>query len=102
MSQNNNVLHIRPAARRSDPITSKIADDEITLDGTKERQLNQVYQAVRQYRNYTSRELAVLAGLGRYMVARRLSEHPQIKHCSEDHKRKCMHSGRLALTWELI
>ena len=97
-----NVINIRPAARNSDPSTSHKADKDITLDGTKEKQLQQVYKAVKQWRNCTSREIAEFAGLDRHMVGRRLPEDSRIKHNGESHKKKCQFSGRLALTWDLI
>lgn len=98
----NNVTNIRPAARRSDPITSHLADKNITLDGTKATQINQVYKAVKQFRCCTSRELSEITGLDRHMVGKRLSECTQIRHCHEDDKRRCIYSGKLALTWDLI
>jgi len=94
-----NVTNIRPAARNSDPSTSHQSDRDITLDGTKERQLQQVYNAVKQWRNCTSRELAKFADLDRYMVARRLSEHPQVRKSG---KHKCIFSGRMCCIWDLI
>ena len=95
----NNVINIRPAARNSDPSTSHEADKDITLDGTKERQLSQVYEAVKQWRGCTSREIAAFTDLDRYMVARRLSEHPQI---AKEGKRRCIFSGKNCCTWGLI
>ena len=100
-----NVIDMRPSARNSDPITSHMADKEITLDGTKEKQLKQVYEAVKRFPGCTSREIANMAGLDRHLVGRRLSEHPKIKklmYGNEEAKRKCIFSGRMCCIWDLV
>lgn len=67
----NNVTHLPPASRNSDPLSSKLADREITQNGTRDKQIKQAYEAVQKYRNCTSRELAELTSLDRHMLARR-------------------------------
>jgi len=95
-------MNLAPCSRTSDPLSSKLADKEITLNGTREKQIKQAYEAVKQHRNCTSRELSELTGLDRYMLARRLPECNQAVKCSDENMRKCRYSNRSCVTWDLL
>jgi len=87
-----------PCSRNSDPRTSHLADREITLSGERDKQIQLTTMAVKTFPDCTSRELAHNTDLDRYMLARRLSEAPQVIKTGE---RKCKHSNRMCCTWGL-
>lgn len=95
-------MQLTPCSRTSDPLSSKLADKDITLSGIREKQIKQAYEAVKQHRNCTSRELSVLTNLDRHMLARRLPECRQVVKCSDENMRKCRYSNRSCVTWDLI
>lgn len=88
-----------PVARRKDPESSHAAAEEVTLSGRRDAQVAQVLAAVRANPGRTSMELARLAGLDRYMVARRLPECVTAGALRKGEQRTCKVSDRLALTW---
>lgn len=61
-------------ARRTDPMSSHRAARAIVKSGARKRQADAVLEALRCYDGSTTRELAELAGLDRYMVGRRMPE----------------------------
>ena len=63
-----------PRARRSDADGSHMAADALERSGRAAQQLGAVLEAVQRHSGSTSRELAALTGLDRYLVARRLPE----------------------------
>lgn len=91
-----------PAARATDPESSHLAAEEITESGVRQQQIGQAITAVRDHPGSTSRELAELTGLDRYMLGRRLSDAAAtgaIRKGGKDEMRVCQVSNRLALTW---
>lgn len=84
--------------RASDPLPSHLAAAEVARTGVRAAQADAVLTAVRRYPGRTSRELAVLMGADRHMVARRTSElAPALIRKGEP--RECAEGRRLALTW---
>lgn len=67
-------LDFEPRARATDPSSSHAAADELERSGRADRQLDQVQRLVRRYPGRTSKMLATMGRVDRYMVARRLSE----------------------------
>lgn len=61
-------------ARRTDPMSSHRAAQAIVKSGARKRQADAVLEALRSFDGSTTRELAELAGLDRYMVGRRMPE----------------------------
>jgi hypothetical protein len=92
------ALSFTPASRRNDPITSYEAEAEITESGLRGEQQRKVRSLVHRYPGRTSRELAELAELDRYMVARRLPEIEPV-HVRKGEQRKCKVGRRNASTW---
>jgi len=90
-----------PASRATDPETSHLAEEESNANGTRADQQHRTLAALRQHPGSTSAELARLAGLDRYMVARRLPELAPI-HARRAEKRTCRVSHRPAITWAPI
>jgi len=90
-------MNLAPCSRTSDPLSSKLADKEITLNGTREKQIKQAYEAVVKHRCCTSRELSELTGIDRHVLARRLPECVQVVKSG---MRKCIYSNRLCVTWD--
>jgi hypothetical protein len=88
-----------PAARASDPITSHLAAQEVTASGARDAQIALVIRAVRQHPGQTSRELALVARLDRYMVARRLPEAVTAGAIRRGVASECSVARRKALTW---
>ncbi len=94
------MIHIRtPAARNTDPASSHAAAERITRSGKRASQQDQVRACVLAYPGSTSAELAHLAGLDRYMVARRLPECAVAGSVARGPLRACDVSERLACTW---
>ena len=52
-----------PSTRRTDPLSSYIAEDRITKSGKRGNQCRLVYDAVRHHEGSTSRELELLMDL---------------------------------------
>jgi hypothetical protein len=88
-----------PAARNSDPVTSKLASAEITANGTREAQQGYTVAAVRAFPGRTSQELAEAARHDRYTLARRLPECERQKLVHRGPTKRCSVTGKLALTW---
>lgn len=93
----------RGRARRSDPVTSHQAADEVERSGRVVSQQQRVLAAVRAFPGRTSRELAAEARLDRYMVARRLRELVRAGLLPEPGApRECALGGGPALTWRAV
>ncbi|MFW6340673.1 MAG: MarR family transcriptional regulator [Wenzhouxiangella sp.] len=95
---NQTTLHFPPASRRTDPQTSRGAEAEINATGERAKQQKVVLQMLHRYPGRTSRELATVTGLDRYLVARRLPElEPELARRGE--AKRCSVGGRAAITW---
>jgi DNA-binding MarR family transcriptional regulator len=90
-----------PRARRSDPISSHDAADELEATGRLRVQQQVVLDAVHRFPGLTSRELAGQAHLDRYMVARRLSELQAGGLITRGPLRVCALGQRRAVTWRI-
>ncbi len=85
-------------ARASDPVSSHLAAAEVTRNGTRAAQADAVLGSVRKWPGKTSRELAILMGADRHMVARRCPElAPALIRQGE--MRVCSQGLRQAVTW---
>ena len=96
------ILDDTPAARSSDPETSRAAGRAVTLSGDRERQVRSVAEAVRRHPGLTSAELAAACGLDRYVVARRLPDGEKVGLVRRGEPRACTATprpGLKALTW---
>lgn len=91
------VFHL--PARATDPSTSHEAAEDITRSGVRAAQQQIVADAVRRFPGLTSFELAIRAGLDRYVVARRLSEIEETQAIRRGAARLCAESNRKAMTW---
>ena len=89
-------------SRRTDPLSSKQAEQEINTIGLRNRQQEVVFQAVKRYPKHTSRELCAITGIDRYTLGRRLPEIKELWDVKKGPMRKCKIGNRLALTWELV
>lgn len=86
-------------ARKTDPITSHEAADDLQSSGQHTSQKSLVYKALRMHPNLTSAELANACRLDRYLVARRLPDLKKDGHVIVVRHRKCMMTGKLAQVW---
>ena len=89
-------------SRRTDPLSSKQAEKEINGNGLRNRQQQQVFQAVKKHPQHTSKELCAITGVDRYVVARRLPELEELWDVKRGPMRKCGIGNRMALTWDLV
>jgi len=96
---NQPTLFDRPLARASDPSTSHEAAADLVASGTWGKQKRQVYAVLCLYPGRTSAELAEVAGLDRYMLARRLPDLEDERLATKGSKRRCDATGRKAVTW---
>ena len=83
-------------ARNTDPESIHLAGEEITNSGQRQRQIDLVSAVVRDMPGRTSRELAAITHLDRYMLARRL---PDCASVRKGDMRKCVVSQKQAVTW---
>jgi hypothetical protein len=89
----------RLPARKSDPITSKLAAVEIIRSGTRAHQQAQTIAAVKAFPGRTSAEIADAASFDRYALARRAGECEALGSIRRGEIKTCSISGRKALTW---
>ena len=96
-----NQLHLPPAAATADPVTSRIADQQITASGHRETRALRAARLVREHEGLTCLELSKLTGIERHTLQKGLSdaEAAKLVVADEADKRACSVSGRLALTW---
>lgn len=86
-----------PRARRSDPITSKLAAHGVRRKAEAQQQM--VLRAVRERPGHTSLELVEWTGLDRHTIARRLPEIEKRGLIRRGSVRECRCGHRPALTW---
>lgn len=91
-----NKVTAKPNSRNSDPVSSVIAGELAESSGLAHNQRLQATAAVKEHPGSTSKELAYLTGLDRFMLARRLHECIGVKRGDA---RQCRVGGRLSLTW---
>ena len=87
-----------PASRNSDPHTSHEAEEFINKTGIRNSQQRDVLAGLKIHPGHTSRELAKMLGLDRYVVARRLPELVPM-YVEKGIAHKCNISGRQAIVW---
>lgn len=94
-----------PRARCEDARSSHDAAAEVERTGIAARQAEQVLAAVRRWPNSSSHELAKVARLDRYAVARRLSELAAtglvVRRDPGPEAVPCAVSGKRVCRWEL-
>lgn len=95
------MRRVTSLARCSDPSSSHEAAAEHVRSGRNAKQQTMVYAALQRTSNVTSRELATMWNLDRYVVARRLPELRDANLAIAGPKRRCKVSRRAAVTWRL-
>lgn len=88
-----------PAARRTDPISSHLAAEQITASGARGQQQAQAAAAVRAFPGCTSFELAMKTSIDRYVLARRLPECVTGNTVRKGELKTCSVTGRKAIAW---
>jgi len=91
-----------PNYRKSDPLSSMLAGDEVTESGTRQNQCDAVFDAVQKMPRATARELAEAFNLDRYAVSRRLADLCHQGLVRKSSSRKCDIGKRLSCTWAEI
>jgi len=91
------------AARNTDPITSHMAADDVTVSGKRQTHVRILSEIVANNPGMTSAEIAFMVSdkhpdLNRHEVARRLADG---KGCTlrQGVSRKCRRSNRMCITW---
>jgi len=98
-------LDCYPRARNTDPHTSHIAGRDIANSGIAGLQRKTVLLNLRRYASEvprTSAELAKIANLDRFMVARRLPELERSGDAARNMALTCPVTGRKSITWRAI
>lgn len=90
---------LAPLHRRTDPPSSKEAAHKQVSSGRHDAQLVAVLHGVEEYPGRTSRELAELTEMDRYMVARRLPDLNKMSRVIRGRMRKCRAGNALAMVW---
>ena len=93
-----NLLSSNPISRKTDPVSSSLAEMEVSIFARGEQQ-KIVLAAVTDHPGCTSMELSVVCGLDRYQVARRLPELERVRLVRKGPIRVCQVGGRKAVTW---
>jgi len=93
------VIKLPLPARRTDPLSSKLAAQQITASGTRKIQCEAVLDAVKQYPFHTSREIAQILDIDRYVPSRRLPDLEKQGLVCRCQMRKCKVGGKISLTW---
>ena len=88
-----------PAARRTDPKTSKQAADDVTVSGQRRRDVDRVAEAVRAHKGSTARELANFAKLDYEMVHKRLPDAERLGLLFRAGDRRCSRTQKKAVLW---
>jgi len=88
-----------PTAHRNDPISSFRAGDKVLKSGRLRGQTQAVLEALRKYPGRTSAELAGLADLDRYAVARRLPNLAYRGLAERGPERECTVCSTPCITW---
>ena len=88
-----------PASRRTDPQTSFLAEKELNDTGSRSLQARQVLEVLMRNEGRTSRELAWIGEMDRYLVARRLPDLEKVGLARKGPARRCDQSGRKSVTW---
>lgn len=85
--------------RNADPVTSRLAGEEVVASGQSARQQQTYLALVHQHPGKTSRELAFILQQDRYIAARRLPELEQMGKVMKGMARQCSVGGKLSVTW---
>jgi predicted HTH transcriptional regulator len=88
-----------PASRRNDPVSSRLAENEINRTGSRASQQKIIYDAVLNHPGSTSRELTQFCDLDRYQIARRLADLESGGQVRKGIIRNCLVGGRKSVTW---
>lgn len=96
------IFNFQPAHHKTDPATSKLAEDAITASGARLTQAQKVLGLVKRHTGLTSAEYTKVTTLDRYAIARRL---PDLEHNGCIRKgivRQCGISHKPAVTWWFV
>ena len=89
-----------PMAHKMDPVTSYVAGERFARSGKLKGQTLLVLLALRKWPNKTSAELARLAGLDRYAVARRLPNLAARGLAVRGSSRRCSVTHSECIAWQ--
>jgi CRP-like cAMP-binding protein len=92
-------FEFKPAYRRTDPATSRLAAERITISGRRKTQAQAVLDAVRNHPGLTAVELANASGIERYAVSRRLPELESNGLIVRGPARMCSIRNAMMTTW---
>ena len=92
-------MELAPAHKRSDPVTSSLADREITESGKRLTRSKFFAELVGSYEGHTSSEIAHMFDADRYERAKRLSDARGLNLVKNGENKRCDVSGKLAMTW---
>lgn len=89
------------ASRNTDPLSSHLAEDDVTRSGERQRQCDMVLAVVTANPGMTSKELTRYAppSTDRYTFSRRLPDLEKKGLVQRGEMRKCSVGGKLSVTW---
>jgi predicted transcriptional regulator len=90
------------ASRKTDPETSHMAEAEVTDSGGRDKQCQQVLEAIRLDPGSTAVELGHRFGIDRYAVSRRTSDLESRGLVEKGERRACRINGSQMVTWFAI
>ena len=88
-----------PASRSTDPVTSNLAEAEVTSSGARRAQADEVLSMARAMPGATSAEIARGHFPTMIKARRRLPDLERAGLVKRGEPRKCNVTGRLSLTW---
>lgn len=89
----------KPAHHQTDPPSSKLAENRITKTGSRARQCQQVFEALKRHNGATSAELAEIIDIDRHITARRLPDLANVNLVERGQRRFCAVAKQLCVTW---
>lgn len=98
MTEAQTLFDFRPAVRKTDPESSRIADKRMVRFGKKAKQCRRVFYLLSQNDGATSAELGAIM-CDRYIPARRLPELEEHEAIVRGKIRMCNACGQPCVTW---
>jgi len=101
LARERNLFDNVPASHTNDPITSFVAEDNITESGKRESHAKQVYEGLKRHSGVTNAELATIIGLTYSQVEKRMSDLKNRGDVVISGTRYCAVNRTMCSTWRV-
>jgi len=93
------IDYTAPLSRRTDPSSSREAEDKLKQSGGLSKQCQEVYEAIKQHPNCTAGELEDKSGIPYFTIQRRVSTLEKAGLIKRYGKRVCWIKGNKMTVW---